>query len=170
MINKKKVLLIITAAALAAAMSIAPAMAYFSTHSGATGIARVRLGDTTTIVEPNIDLTTFTKTLVVTNEGPESCYVREIAFAPTNLILSYSGIGWTAGADGYYYYGTILGEGDSTAELYVDIDNVPEDAEAGDTFNVAVVYESAKVLYDEAGNPLPADWDMTPIVDEGGEE
>ena len=62
--------------------------------------------------------------------------------------------------------------GGNTEVLNIVINNIPtkEDGlEVGDQFNVIVIYESTPVLYDEGGNPLPADWNATLDVVTGTE-
>jgi hypothetical protein len=113
----------------------------------------------------------WVKYITITNEGDgQSVYVRATAFAGSQYLLTYSdGSGsWTPGSDGYYYYQDILAPGESSEQLLVRIDNIPEDAV---DFNVVVVYESTPVLYDADGNPY-ADWDQKVVLstEEGGVE
>lgn len=151
------------AAALAAAAimtaGLGQAWAYFTTYASAEGGYTINLGDRTEITEEFSD---WTKRVTVSNEaGAAPVYVRARAFGPSTYPLTYTGSGWTAGADGYYYYGNPVPGGGSTEALNIAIGNIPtkEDGlEVGDQFNVIVIYESTPVLYDAGGNPLPADW------------
>ncbi len=143
------------------------AWAYFTTYTSASGGYALNLGHETEIVETYSE---HTKHLVVTNEGDGPVYVRARAFSGSRYGLTYSGDGWQAGGDGYYYYNTIV-QGiaaaedgtvvkSQTSQLDVRI-TFPEDAEEGDDCNVVVIYESLPVQYDSAGNalaPQAADW------------
>ena len=59
---------------------------------------------------------------------------------------------------GYYYYSDPIAPGESTSVLDIRIDSKESDA----SFNVVVVQESTKVLYNENNEPY-ADW--TQIAD-----
>lgn len=144
-------------------ITASPVLAYFSDHIEATGKIPIELGFTTEMEER---VEGFVKTIKIFNDGPESCYVRAMAFAGDDLKLSYEGEGWSKGSDDWYYYGPVLGAEQETAPLKVTISNAPEDAQEGDTFNVVVVYESTKVLYGEDGEPLEADWSLKGIEKE----
>ena len=65
---------------------------------------------------------------------------------------------WTPGEEGYYYYSEPVAPGESSSVLDIKIDS--KDTE--DSFNVVVVQESTKVLYNEKNEPY-ADW--TQIAD-----
>ena len=161
--KKRMILPAALVALIIACAVIQPAMAYFTAYTTAQGTATISLGPKTKIEEPEV--TDWEKHVVITNdpEGNVDCYVRAKAFAGGDLTLTYTGEGWTDGGDGWWYYDTILAPGDKTEELLVKIDGVPEDAVEGDSFNVAVVYESAQVLY-ENGVAQPGDWEMKPIT------
>jgi hypothetical protein len=175
--KKSKLLLTILAVIMAAGMVIAPALAYFTTTAEASGTAVIALADQTKIEEPDVDVneTEWVKHVVITNEGPADCFVRAKAFAGGELTLNCGGDGWSDGGDGYWYYGakgseTILKAGEDTAELKVTITGISEitkEKMEGDGLNVAVVYESTKVLYKEDGTPDDADWNLAV---KGGEE
>lgn len=184
--KKNKILLAALALIMALGLGIGSAMAYFTTYVTAKGGMPVRLGDKTTITEPEVK--DWTKHLVVTNNGTNAVYVRARAYAPADLELQYVNASkngpWTYNEkDGYCYYSIILPGKDpdvdeedeseeaakarSSSELLVKIDKVPKDAKEGDDFNVVVIYESTPVLYDKDGNPY-ADWTQTVKVEEGG--
>jgi hypothetical protein len=167
--KRRTLILTIAAFVLIFGMSIGSAMAYFTTYVTAQGGKTIHLGSTTEVSEPQIS--DWTKHVVVTSdEGSQPVYVRAKAFAGSqyNLVYSSADGSWAPNDDGYYYYNNILNGGESTSELLVRIENVPEDT---DDFNVVVVYESTPVLYDTAGNPY-ADWSQSVILDstEGGQE
>lgn len=139
-------------------VTASPVLAYFSDHTEATGKVPVELGFETEMKE---EVDGFVKTVRITNQGPEGCFVRARAYSADSLKLSYKGSGWTRGeSDDWYYYDKVVEAGEETAPLEVSISDVPENAEEGDSFNVVVVYESTKALYGEDGKPLQADWAM----------
>ncbi len=151
MMKKKTLLMSALAVVLAAGMTIAPAMAYFSAHTEATGSVAIALGDKTHIDEQVKD---WEKTVTISNEGPESVYVRAKAIAGGNLSLEYSGDSWSPGADEWYYYDGIVDKDGTTDPLKIFIGSVPEDAEEA---NVTVIYECTRVFYGEDGNPIALD-------------
>jgi hypothetical protein len=164
----------VLAVIMAAGMVIAPALAYFTTTAEASGTAVIALQDQTKIEEPDVVVhdNDWVKDVVITNEGPADCFVRAKAFAGGELTLNYSGSGWSDGGDGYWYYGakgseTILKAGEDTPVLKVTITGIPDDKMEGDGLNVAVVYESTKVLYKEDGSAEAADWELA--TTNGGE-
>ena len=141
-------------------MMVSPTLAYFTDSHDAEGSIEIQLGYKTTI-EEKVDENQ--KILTIFNEGPEACYVRARAYAGGDLDLSYEGSGWTKDGD-WYVYDSILEGGQSTAPLTVTI-TFPDGIE-GDQQNVVVIYESAKVIYDEDGNPMPADWTMEANIED----
>ncbi|MBR2807215.1 MAG: hypothetical protein IKE18_10640 [Oscillospiraceae bacterium] len=167
--NKKKLFLAVAVAAIVLSVVILPAIAYFTAHAEAEGTVELALGMSTVIEEPTVDLDSWEKHVVITNEGPESVFVRARAFAGSKYKLDYEGEGWTDGKDGYWYYSEILPEGGESDELIVKIGNVPEDADYGDKFNVVVIYEAVKVEYNADGSTKAPDWSMAAVIDNGGE-
>ena len=162
--KKTKIILTAICVALVLGLSVVPAMAYFTDYTEAEGSVKVDLGYTTTM-EEKVD--GFVKTITISNAGPEACWVRARAFAGSDLSLTYSGTGWSDGKDGYWYYEDIVAAGGKTEPLKIEIGNIPQDAEAGDKLDVAVVYESAKVLYNADGTAKAGDFSMEMNV-EGG--
>ena len=140
--------------------SLGSAGAYFTTHVTARGGYPLELGNETTVHE---EFDSWTKHVTVTNrEDSQPVYVRVRAFAGSEYTLQYSDAAgkWTPGEDGYYYYSDIVNGGESTGELHILIGNIPQGSQEAVSFNVAVVYESTPVLYDENGSPY-ADWSVT---------
>ena len=162
--NRKKIILSAAALILLIGFSIKPALAYFTCHTAVEGAVTVHMSNVTTFDEPEVK--NWKKHLVVKNKGTAPCYVRATAYAASKFKLTYEGTGWSDGKDGYWYYDEIVEPGDSTPELLVKIGNVPEKAEIGEDFHVAVIYESVPVRYDEKGKAF-ADWehDLT-VVEE----
>ena len=164
-----KINLIAALVMLIAAMMV-PAWSYFTTYAHAKGGVVLSFGEQTTIRE---DFDNWTKKLSVQNLDEEhEVFVRAIAFAGSNTELTYSGNGWTENEDGYWYYDEVLAangaDGDTTEILEVKISE-PKTAEAGDSFNVIVVYESVPARYNADGTAY-ADWTqkITKITEEGG--
>ena len=164
--KRNKLLLTALAVILTLGLMVAPAMAYFTSHTEAAGGVQLELGYKTTLHE---DVDGFTKTISVGNEGPESCYVRVQAFASDGMKLDVSG-DWTKSGDWYYYNG-IVEAGGTTSDLAVSISNVPESAVDGQIIDVAIVYEAAKVIFNEGGSYKPGtdatNWELKPATTEG---
>ena len=171
--RKRNLLMSALALVIVLGLTVGTSQAYFTDHVTATGRTTITLGDKTDIVEPSVPVTgnTAEKSIVVSNEGPESCYVRVKVFYPSYLDVTLeTGANWTADEKekDTYNYGVILAAGESASELILKIEGLPADAKDGDVANVVVVYESTKVTYDENGNPLPADWSMPAVIVETG--
>ena len=159
-INKKSLCLAAAALTLTAGISAGTAMAYFTTYTEASGGVTLNMGFSETI--PKEDFSDWTKHVSVENTGDYDCYVRVKALAGSKyqdgLQYSDSDGKWTPGEDGYYYYSDPIAPGESTSVLDIRIDSTKSDA----SFNVVVVQESTKVLYNENNEPY-ADW--TQIAD-----
>lgn len=183
MMKKRTLIMSALAVTLAAGMTIAPALAYFTDHTEATGSIAIELGDKTEIHETVDD---WTKTVTISNEGPESVYVRAKGIAGTykgaafTLDYSDSDSTWVDGEDGWYYFNGVVDANGETDKLVINIGNIPkdEDVEDGDELNVTVVYECVKLIYNEEGksvdkvgkdgkvinSPQEADWSMPVTV------
>lgn len=159
-INKKSLCLAAAALTLTAGISAGTAMAYFTTYTEASGGVTLNMGFSEAI--PKEDFSNWTKHVSVENTGDYDCYVRVKALAGSKyqdgLQYSDSDGKWTPGEDGYYYYSDLIAPGESTSVLDIRIDSKESDA----SFNVVVVQESTKVLYNENNEPY-ADW--TQIAD-----
>ena len=156
--GKYNLLLGILAVCLILSAGIGSATAYFTTYSTAEGGQLLDLGDSTKIEE---QVSNWTKHLKISSDKEsEPVFVRARAICGSQYALVYSGgDGWSDGGDGWWYYGPILYAEGSTTVLDVKIENIPEDAKEGDSFNVVVYYQSTPVLYDENGTPY-ADWSL----------
>lgn len=159
-LSKKSLCLAAAALILTAGISAGTAMAYFTTYTEASGGVTLNMGFSETI--PKEDFSNWTKHVSVENTGDYDCYVRVKALAGSKyqdgLQYSDSDGKWTPGEDGYYYYSDPIAPGESTSVLDIRIDSKESDA----SFNVVVVQESTKVLYNENNEPY-ADW--TQIAD-----
>ena len=169
--KKATLLLAALAFALVMAMGVAPAWAYFTDTTMASGALDIEAGPTTTHFHEWYG--TKTKHLQVENaeDAAAPVFVRAKAFGPesSDLELKWDikGEGWTAADDGWYVYGTAVDPGKSTNELTVSLvfpkvksETQPSGSVYGDNYNVIVVYESTPARYDDAGNPDP-DWGDT---------
>ena len=159
----KKLTRILAVVAFAAVLfgSLGGTLAYFTTTTQAQGGYMLRMGhgQITETYSNSI------KHVVVSNTGDQPIWVRARAFAGSTYSFTYASDGkWTTGADGWVYY--LEPVSSQTEELRVVID-FPEAREDLD-FNVAVVYETAPVLYASNGAVLPADWDQA-LTTEGGQ-
>ncbi len=152
------------------AVSAGSAAAYFTTYATARGGHVIRLGGRSQIRE---EFSQWTKHVSLENTGEKEAYVRVKAFAGSGYGLVYSGSeNWSAGEDGYWYYGEILPVGAATEILDIRIELPVITDEAGNSvaytedFNVVVIQECTAVRYGEDGTPY-ADWDA---VLESGED
>ena len=171
------------ALALVLAMGIAPTWAYFTATTSALGGLTITIGPSTDIEE---EVQIGVKHVVISaDEDSEPVYVRARAYWGDSAgTVTYGDIeldqqgtvgwsddtNWTAGGDGWYYYGPILNGGESADEFLVSISRIREskdDLIDGENFSVVVVYEATPVQYDEAGQPY-ADWSITLDNGEGG--
>lgn len=162
--KKSNLILLGLAVALVLSAAIVPAAAYFTTYAEARGGYEIDIAPT----DIEEEFYSWTKHVVITcDEDGQPVYVRARAYAGSQYELQYSGDNWSYNpSDGFFYYGPILNPGESTSELLVHIDNIPEDPSENDDFNVVVIYECTPVQYDEDGNPYP-DWDLA--LEGGGE-
>jgi predicted ribosomally synthesized peptide with SipW-like signal peptide len=167
MMKKTKIILPALAVILVIGLLAGPALAYFTAHTEAKGSAEVGLGFETYIEETHADLY---KQITITNEGPQSVWVRVTAFSVFDL--DYSGTGWTDGGDGYWYYDSVLAAGDATdPALKVEISTDDQDEASTANFNIIVIYECTPVQYDANGVQQPASWNIpaTVVAQKGGE-
>ena len=142
---------------------IGSAMAYFTTYVKAEGGMVIHLGNKQDITE---EWKEGSKHVKIKNlEESQPVYIRARAYAGSLYQLDYSGSDerWELNEeDGWYYYKDIVPAGGNTEDLLVKIKNVPREAEEGDSFNIAVVYESTLVRYRtnaEGETETYADWD-----------
>ena len=159
-LHKKPLIMAAATLALTGTLAVGSAMAYFTTYSTAGGGVKMNMGFTETV--PKEDVDENGKHITIENTGDYDCYIRVKALAGSKyqdgLQYSDSDGKWTPGEDGYYYYSDPIAPGESTSVLDIRIDSKESDA----SFNVVVVQESTKVLYNENNEPY-ADW--TQIAD-----
>ncbi len=145
-----------------------PAWSYFTTYAVARGGQIIHLGEHSEIKE---DYTPGSKQLQVSNTDENvTVFVRARAYA--GIPVSYTGTGWTAGNDGFWYYGTqaaptAVAPGGRTNILNVNF-TVPTAEEDGE-FNIVLIYESTPVRYNADGSLKAADWgEKLTVIEEGG--
>ncbi len=164
--KRRSLLLAALAVVLVLGACIGIASAYFTTYAWAKGSLTIELGDNTEIFE---EFSQWTKHVVVANQaGSSPVFVRARAFwGDTYSVVYDGGADWVDGSDGFWYYQNILYGGGETSALDIRIVDLPSDMEAGDSFNVVVIYETTPVLYDESGAPY-ADWSIKLYTETSG--
>lgn len=169
--KKKIVFLLALSVLLITAVTMNSTLAYFTSYAKAQGGYIIKLSEPK-VVETFSD---WTKRVTIVNDG-QPVYVRVKAFAGDEYTLTYGGTGWESGDEGFMNFVAdwIPDQNnpstESTTELLIRIENIPEDLVPGDSFNVAVVYEVLPVQFDDNGNLIPpqdVDWNET---NEGGPE
>lgn len=166
--KQKSWILSLLALVLIVCAMVQPALAYFTANTQADGKIPIYFERKTTI-EEKVD--GMHKAVTIKNTGgdhPEYAvpvWVRARAYVGQEYLqyLEVSGSGWSQGSDGWWYYATPVPVGESAAVLNVALVDMPVDNGVEHQFkdvNVAVIYESASVYYNEDGSPKPADWSV----------
>ncbi|MBR3355102.1 MAG: hypothetical protein IKG47_07050 [Oscillospiraceae bacterium] len=158
---KKKSILIVLAILFVfiAVIPVRNTFAYFTAHAEASGQAKVDLTWKTDLTE-EIDENNKDKHITITNVGDTPVIVRVNVFAgdvATTTPEKGHEEDWKL-IDGWWYYTKILGVGDTTPELFVEV--VVENAPDYD-FNIVVVHESSRVVYQNGSTTkleLPTGW------------
>ena len=148
--------LAVIAVLLITALSIKPAIAYFTAYTQAEGERTIHLSGKTDI-EEIFSFDNWTKTVTIENTEGEDVFIRVKAFAGETYKLTVEGEGWEE-KDGWWYFESPVAAGASTKDLNVKIEGVEEADPENTDFNVAIVYESAPVRYSADDEPY-ADWD-----------
>jgi hypothetical protein len=167
--NKHTISLAVCALALAAGLTVRPAMAYFTDYTEASGAVKISVADPNATIDEKVS--DMTKKIKITNNGAEPCFVRVKAIAADKYTLTRgenSNENWQYNEeDEYYYYNQPLAVSDTTGELNIKIGwNGTEDTE---DFNVVIIQEATKVLYKENGEPY-ADWTRKISTDQNSQE
>ncbi len=151
---KRKWLYLIAAAAIVLSMTaVKPAIAYFTDTMTAEGTIPIKITDSTTKIKEKVS--EMTKHVVISNTGDYDIFVRAKAIAPDSCTITPTlNEGWSKGDGEYYYYNKPLAPGEETAtELELKISN-----DSNLDFNVVVVQEAVKALYNADGSAQPIDW------------
>lgn len=132
--------------------AVKPAIAYFTDTISKDGKILVTLGDGE-LDEIDENVTAMVKRISIKNTGAYDVFVRAKAIFPAGIeVEKEESTGWGDLTDGYYYYDEIVSPGESTERL-----NLKITSSIDDDFNVIIIQEATKVLYDADGNPY-ADW------------
>lgn len=162
--NRKNLSLAILAVVLVLGMSVDVAWSYFTDTTMAEGSVPLSVEPTTTITEENGP---GTKTIRIRNTGDViPVWVRVRVYASDSLGANASGDGWSGIITDWYEYADSVDPGAETEPLKItftlpggfDPTNNPTGVYDEEEQNIVVVYESAPVIYDASGNPLPANW------------
>lgn len=148
---KARLLIAAAAVLIIGSISVKPAIAFFTGTCLAEGKIELTLGDGR--LDPMDDtVENMVKKISIKNTGEYDILVRAKAFAPDNVTVTMEdSTGWSE-SDGYYYYSEIVGPNESSDKL-----NLKIKASGEENFNVIIIQEATKVLYDEAGKPY-GDW------------
>lgn len=151
---KRKWCLVVAAAIMLISVNaVKPAMAYFTDSVATEGKIQLKLGNSIPKIDENVE--NMTKKITITNTGDYDIFVRAKALAPESCTITLTETeGWSKGDDGYYYYSKPLAPKAATeSQLILGINN-----SLSGSFNVIIVQEATKVLYDQDGKAY-ADWD-----------
>lgn len=154
---KRKWLYLIAALAITLSITaVKPAMAYFTDTMTAEGIIPIKITDGKTKIKETVS--EMTKHVVISNTGDYDVFVRVKVIAPDSCdIIETLNEGWSKGEGDYFYYSDPIAPGGETAtELELKIVNHSEQ-----DFNVVVVQEAVKAIYNSDGSAKPSDWNAT---------
>jgi hypothetical protein len=169
--NKQIISLAVCALALAAGLSVKPAMAYFTSYQTAGGVVEISITDPKADVSE--EFSRWTKHITIKNIGDADCFIRVAAIAPDGYKLTMGSSDDWYEADGYYYYREKVAPDESTSVLDIEISGYKKledpDSNLPSEFNVIILQESTKVLYDKNNEPY-ADWSQAISTNlQGGE-
>jgi hypothetical protein len=163
--NKQIISLAVCALALAAGLSVKPALAYFTSYQTASGTVEIAVDAEAELTE---EFSAWTKIITIQNTGDTDCYIRVAAIAPEEYTLTEEEPDeWTLENDGYYYYNEPVAPDGVTSELKLKIsgqDGIVDQVKNNQSylpadFNVIILQEASRVLYDTDGNAY-ADWNQ----------
>lgn len=160
---------------------VQPALAYFTANTEAHGAIPLNFYYKTEIKE---DVTGLVKTVTIRNTGgdhpeyAEPVWVRAQVYSGVTYPLNINGgANWVAPPENasvgerWWYYSEPVQVGKETTGLVVAFQDIPQKDVEGHEFeiiNVSVVYETARVYYEEDGSHgLYTDVDWTLKVDTG---
>ncbi len=164
--KKRKLLIVTSLMALMLLMSTVGVYAYFTDYESAKGGAVVHLNGESTIQEQADD---NGKVVSLKNTGDCDLIVRVGIYG--DFYTDKGDSDWVKGSDGFWYYKKILEPGKSTSDLTVTIDK-KEAGEAGHDFDIVVVQESSRVMYDgsDENRVVKPDGWLYPDISVGMEE
>lgn len=153
--KRKWLLLAAIAAVTLSIVAVTPSIAYFTDTVQTSGMIGVTLGDGKPIIDEKVSK--MTKEIAIKNTGDYDIYVRAKAIYPDNCTVEFiKEAGWEKGDGDYYYYDGVVAPTKATDTKLVLKVSKKKDLDLD--FNVVIVQEATKVVYDENGNPRPADW------------
>ena len=154
--NKKSILIVLAVLLVfIAAAPIQESFAYFTAHDEALGEAVVDLTWSTDLKE---EIKDNEKHITILNTGKTPVIARVRVFA-AEYANTTAGSEWISNADGWWYYSEILQPGQSTSELLVSIVGDPSY-----DFEIVVVHESSRVVYEDEKLVKPDGWSYAPNV------
>lgn len=157
MIRKKNVIIALAAILAVSVISIPGTMAYFSDYDKASGAAPLKLSWQTELKEKVRD---DNKHIQIKNVGDVDVIVRAQVFGGDFVTVSDPEGNWTKAGE-WWYYNRILKPGEETTELFAEVK--ASKAPAPD-FNVIVVHESQRTVYEDNTTLLPPDgWDAAAV-------
>ncbi len=160
----RKLLITALSLILCLTVSIGLAVAYFTDYEAAKGGAVLHLSGQTEIVETVNDTG---KTISISNTGESDMVVRVMVIGDSKKVTKITtGENWSGpDNDGWYYYTKVLkknGEdGSSTSDINATI-TLDEKDDIRD-FDVIVVHESERVVYDGNTVVIPDGWNVSSI-------
>lgn len=152
---KSKLLLFLAATVIIiSSIAVKPAVAFFTDQVMTEGKLKIALGDGKPVIEEEVE--NMIKRVSIKNTGEYDIFVRAKAIYPDSCTVTFmDSTNWSQSNDGYYYYSEVIAPGDATEKLNLKIE---KDYTFNSSFNVVIIQEATKVLYDEAGNTT-ADWE-----------
>ena len=152
----KKYALIATALMIIGATSVKPAMAYFTDTQRATGMVTIKEEPS---FEPHEKVEDMVKEVSIKNTGDYDVFVRVKAIYGKNFEVvmdtSKNNAGWSLKEDGFYYYDKVVAVGKESPKLFLKV-NILDDAKVSKDFNIIIVQEATRALYDDNG--VTCDW------------
>lgn len=153
--KNRKLLMTLIAVILCVTVSIGIAAAYFTDYESARGGAKINLSGQTWIEEEFKD---GKKIVTISNYGETDMIVRVMIYGDERYLEVSDAANWKKGSDGAYYYTSILKPGDKTEpRLVAEIKKHKAGDE--DDFDVIVVHEGSRVVYNGNKLDVPKDWD-----------
>ena len=162
--NNRKKLITALSLILCLSVSIGLVCAYFTDYESARGGAVLKLSGQTWLKE---EADEKSKTVSIKNVDEPDMVVRVMVIGDANHLGVITADGWTGpDKDGWYYYNKILkgskdGNGEATSDLKAEIKvDGDEDINA---FDIVVVHEAERVLYDGDTVVVPEGWNIGSI-------
>lgn len=161
--KNNKLLIIALSLILCMTVSIGLAVAYFTDYEAAKGGAVLQLTGQTEIEE---EIKENEKIVKINNTGETDMVVRILVFSNEKFTtVNDDGTNWIKGSDGNYYYGKVLKAGQSTTELTITVKGRSTPKDPID-YDITVVHESERVLYDGNKVAIPEGWAVSSIAAE----